>query len=82
MSSSSPLDWAQQRLPGELIPLENGVYVFDLERPQLGQRRWPVISLEPAVDLWLERLDQSKRVELLGCFNLWGPWLRVSSVLA
>ena len=56
--------------------------MFDLERPQLGQLRWPVISLEPAVDLWLERLDQSKRVELLGCFNPWGPWLRVSSVLA
>ena len=80
--SSSPLDRAQQRLPGELIPLENGVYVFDLERPQFGQRRWPVITLEPAVDLWLQRLDQSKRVELLGCFNPWGPWLRVSSVLA
>jgi len=79
--SSSPLDRAQQRLRGVLVPLEEGVYAFDLEHPYSGRRRWPVISLEPAIDGWLQRLDQPKSAEILGCFNPWGPWLRVSAVL-
>ncbi|WP_415399953.1 FAD-dependent oxidoreductase [Synechococcus sp. W4D4] len=77
---ASALDRAQQRLQGSLVPIEDGTYAFDLARPMLGSRRWPVITLEPAVDTWLAKLDCAKNVELMGCFNPWGPWLRVSAV--
>ncbi len=79
--SSSPLDRAQQRLLGKVVPLEDDAYVMELERPQLGLQCWPLITLEPAVDEWLRSLDQPISMEILGCFNPWGPWLRVSAVL-
>ena len=39
---------------------------------------WPVITLEPALNSWLERLDRPIQVELMGCLNPWGPWIRAS----
>ena len=39
---------------------------------------WPVITLEPALNRWLEQLDGPKPAELIGCVNPWGPWLRAS----
>ena len=43
-----------------------------------GAGRWPLITLEPAMHQWLAGLDQPQEVELIGCLNSWGPWLRVS----
>ncbi len=43
-----------------------------------GAGRWPLITLEPALHDWLADLEQPKEVELIGCLNPWGPWLRVS----
>ena len=39
---------------------------------------WPVITLEPALNRWLEQIDRPTPAELIGCLNPWGPWLRAS----
>ena len=39
---------------------------------------WPVITLEPALNGWLRNLDGPTPVELMGCLNPWGPWLRAT----
>jgi hypothetical protein len=37
-----------------------------------------VITLEPALNAWLEQQERPRMVELIGCANPWGPWLRLS----
>ncbi len=39
---------------------------------------WPVITLEPVLNGWLRNLDGPTPVELMGCLNPWGPWLRAT----
>jgi hypothetical protein len=39
---------------------------------------WPVITLEPAMNHWLQELQAPRQVALVGCANPWGRWLRVS----
>jgi hypothetical protein len=39
---------------------------------------WPLITLEPALNDWLQRRSTPCPVALVGCANPWGPWLRVS----
>jgi hypothetical protein len=40
---------------------------------------WPLITLEPALHLWLSRQDGPVAdLAVIGCANPWGPWLRVS----
>jgi hypothetical protein len=65
---------------GTIRPMGDGSYAVDLAEATWGRSRWSVITLEPCVDQWLEQLDGPRQVELLGCFNPWGPWLRVSAV--
>ena len=40
--------------------------------------RWPVITLEPGLNHWLQQQDKATPARLIGCVNLWGPWLRMS----
>jgi hypothetical protein len=58
---------------GELDPDGEGGYGL-----RVGQRRWPLITLEPALHHWLLEQRQRRPVALIGCANPWGPWLRVS----
>jgi hypothetical protein len=39
---------------------------------------WRVITLEPALNDWLQHQPTPCPVALVGCANPWGPWLRVS----
>ncbi|MFM7266848.1 MAG: FAD-dependent oxidoreductase [Cyanobium sp.] len=39
---------------------------------------WRLITLEPALHHWLSAGPPPSPVELIGCANPWGPWLRVS----
>jgi len=39
---------------------------------------WRLITLEPALHHWLSGGPPPAPVELIGCANPWGPWLRVS----
>ena len=68
--SSEPLESLWQ---GWISPDGSGGYSFSH-----GAGRWPLITLEPALHHWLAGLDQPQEVELIGCLNPWGPWLRVS----
>jgi hypothetical protein len=44
-----------------------------------GQRRWPLITLEPSVRASLPR-HRGRRVTVRGCPNPWGPWWRINGV--
>ena len=68
--SSEPLESLWQ---GWISPDGSGGYSFSN-----GAGRWPLITLEPALHHWLADLGQPQEVELIGCLNPWGPWLRVS----
>ena len=67
---SEPLESLWQ---GWIQPDGSGGYSFSN-----GAGRWPLITLEPAMHQWLAGLDQPQEVELIGCLNPWGPWLRAS----
>ncbi|QEY31743.1 FAD-dependent oxidoreductase [Synechococcus sp. RSCCF101] len=41
----------------------------------------PVITLEPGLDHWLRGLEAPRPVELVGCLNPAGPWLRASRLV-
>ncbi len=58
---------------GELQP--DGAGGYTLHSDGTG---WPVITLEPALNAWLEQQERPRTVELIGCANPWGPWLRLS----
>ena len=45
---------------------------------QADGRSWPVITLEPSMNHWLQTLQGPRPVALVGCANPWGPWLRIS----
>jgi hypothetical protein len=59
---------------GRLTPDGNGAFQLSIATGEV----WPVITLEPSLHRWLAQLDQAREVELIGCANPWGPWLRVS----
>ncbi|MDA1246138.1 MAG: FAD-dependent oxidoreductase [Cyanobacteria bacterium] len=66
---------------GRVRPDGQGRYTFvsniDL-RSDYAKREWPLISLEPGLNRWLQNLDKPTQAKLIGCANPWGPWLRVS----
>ncbi|MFM9088216.1 MAG: FAD-dependent oxidoreductase, partial [Cyanobium sp.] len=62
---------------GEL--LADGSGGFSLHGPGGPQGEpWPLITLEPALNQWLQEQHSPGPVSLMGCANPWGPWLRVS----
>ncbi|MFN7678319.1 MAG: FAD-dependent oxidoreductase [Cyanobacteriota bacterium] len=42
---------------------------------------WRLITLEPALNDWLQQQDTPCSVALVGCANPWGPWLRGSRLV-
>lgn len=58
---------------GSLGPNGNGGYEL-----QTAEGTWPVITLEPGLNHWLQGLERPRAVSLIGCLNPWGPWLRAS----
>jgi len=45
---------------------------------ETSSRCWPLITLEPALHAHLATLNQGAMLQLIGCANPWGPWLRLS----
>jgi len=43
-----------------------------------GSTPWPLITLEPGLNRWLQDLERPTATTLVGCLNPWGPWLRAS----
>jgi hypothetical protein len=61
---------------GELSPDGTGGYSL-----RSAEGLWPVITLEPGLHRWLQQLDAPRSVELIGCLNPWGAWLRASRLV-
>ena len=76
-SHLSPYEGAPQ--PGEraysgtVIPDDSGGFSLEME-----SGRWPLITLEPGLDQWLNTLDRPTQTTLIANANPWGPWLRAS----
>ena len=70
---------------GMVLPDGQGGYTFvsdsDLSSYN-AKREWPLISLEPGLNRWLQNLDKPTQAKLIGCANPWGPWLRASRLAA
>ena len=70
---------------GRVLPDGQGGYTFvsetDLSSDN-AKREWPLISLEPGLNRWLQNLDKPTQAKLIGCANPWGPWLRASRLAA
>jgi len=61
----------------------HGGYLFSPDNPTdrcagLGTTAWPLITLEPGLNRWLQDLERPTATTLVGCLNSWGPWLRAS----
>lgn len=66
---------------GTVLPDGLGGFFFQSDpsfHGDAGKREWPLISLEPGLNRWLQNLDQATRAKLIGIANPWGPWLRAS----
>ena len=72
--ASVPQEPHEQLWSGTLIPDATGGYSLETNEGQ----RWPVITLEPALNRWLGQQEHAAPVALIGCCNHAGPWLRVS----
>ncbi len=68
-----PAEPRERQFRGTLIPDGQGGYQLEGV-----DGSWPVITLEPALHHWLRQLERPRAVELIGCLNPWGPWLRAS----
>ena len=60
-----------------------GGYLFSADRATAsgaprGSTAWPLITLEPGLNRWLQDLERPTTTTLVGCLNPWGPWLRAS----
>ena len=42
---------------------------------------WPLITLEPGLEGWIQAQSLPRTVALIGCLNPWGPWIRASRLL-
>ena len=71
--ADGPAEPGESAWTGTVIPKGEGE--FCLEQ---GTKRWPLITLEPALNHWLESLERPTRATLVGKANPWGPWLRAS----
>jgi hypothetical protein len=73
----APVEPGERLWQGEL--LADGEGGFSLHGPTgPNGEPWPLITLEPAMNDWLQRQPTPAPVALVGCANPWGPWLRVS----
>jgi hypothetical protein len=68
-----------------VLPDGQGGYTFvcdtDLSSDN-AKREWPLITLEPGLNRWLQNLDKPTQAKLICCANPWGPWLRASRLAA
>ena len=72
--SALPPEPHERLFSGRLSPDGNGGFQLSMASGE----SWPVITLDPSLHRWLAHLDQPKEVDLIGCANPWGPWLRAS----
>jgi hypothetical protein len=69
----SPPEPHEQLFAGVFHADATGGYQLDVEG-----RRWPLITLEPTLHQHLAALRSGSRLQVIGCSNPWGPWLRLN----
>jgi hypothetical protein len=72
-ASASP-EAHEQNWEGRLSPDSSGGFSLATAEGQI----LPLITLEPALHAWLQTIHRPTQVELIGCLNPWGPWIRAS----
>ena len=72
---SAPSEPGETTWTGNVIPDGDGAYSFEVD-----SGCWPLITLEPAVNQWLNQCDRPTRATLIGQLNPWGPWLRANRI--
>ncbi|MFO7630206.1 MAG: FAD-dependent oxidoreductase [Prochlorococcaceae cyanobacterium] len=79
-ATGAPSELHERLWEGLLRSDGQGGYTLELNALPAGTERqpWPLITLEPALNHWLAEQNDSASVQLIGCINPWGPWLRVS----
>ena len=73
----APAEPGERLWEGELQPDGEGGVCLAGPRDPAGEP-WRLITLEPALHRWLAEQQRPCPVQLIGCANPWGPWLRVS----
>ena len=77
VSHQAPPERHEQLVVGTLRgSLEAG---YNLES---ASQSWPLITLEPAMHRLLQDTPAGTTLQLIGCPNPWGPWLRVNRLAA
>ena len=77
-SGSSATDGDHESvLTGNIHPCAN--QGFRLQTPD--GMDWPVITLEPSVQAWMNTVKGPTPTALRGILNRWGPWLRVTGLV-
>ena len=69
----APPEPGEQLFSGLLVAAGEGQY-----RLESAAGSWPVITLEPGLHHWLLAQELPRAVQLVGCLNPWGPWIRAS----
>ncbi|MFL0794148.1 MAG: FAD-dependent oxidoreductase [Prochlorococcus sp.] len=76
-ADQAPINIHAREFRGSLRIQPDATYSLETSNESL-----PVITLEPAVNSWLESCHDHQNVCLLAVLNHWGPWLRVIRALA
>ncbi len=77
LPNQTPASSQAKEFQGTLRTAYDGQYSLELSNEQ-----WPLITLEPALNTWLQSCKDGEHVCLLAVKNKWGPWLRVTSLLS
>jgi hypothetical protein len=78
---AAPPEPGERRWQGKLVADGEGGFWLEGCRGPDGEP-WRLITLEPALHAWLLAGPPRGPVTLMGCANPWGPWLRVSRLVA
>ncbi|MEB3302102.1 MAG: FAD-dependent oxidoreductase [Cyanobacteriota bacterium] len=73
----APSEPGERLWQGTLVADGSGGFSLHGPKGPAGEP-WPLITLEPALNAWLQQQSSPCPVALVGCANPWGPWLRVS----
>ena len=75
--NSAPTDRQEEVLIGRVTTTPEGGFQFITDT-----ELWPLITLEPAINQWLNQQDRTKRnFRVRAVRNPWGPWLRLIGVI-
>ena len=93
LAADGTMAWAAHEQPGDpcTAPVEpheqhfRGTFRGSLEQGyqlETEAGSWPLITLEPALHTHLAGLSSGAQLQVIGCANRWGPWLRLSRLTA